>query len=154
MFAPTNITVKLGKDIYVPSNRNISSVLHNVTMDLNGKTIYSDNPSQTLFISYGRKFTISNGTIVQRRNNSSGIIYMSGGDAEINNVTFKKSGSASRVTGLYTTGILADPEIAFNNVTFDGMTTGLNIQYGARVVLNNSYIKKQSGRCRQYTGRI
>lgn len=145
LFAPTNITVKLGKDIYVPSNRNISSVLHNVTMDLNGKTIYSDNPSQTLFISYGRKFTISNGTIVQRRNNSSGIIYMSGGDAEINNVTFKKSGSASRVTGLYTTGILADPKITFDSVTFDGMTTGLNIQYGARVVLKNSYIKNSQG---------
>ena len=145
LFAPTNITVKLGSDIYVPSNRNITSVLHNVDMNLNGHTIYSDNPSQTLFISYGRKFKIYNGTIVQRRNNSSGIIYMSGGDAEINNVTFKKSGSASRVTGLYTTGILADPEITFNNVTFDGMTTGLNIQYGARVVLNNSYIKNSQG---------
>lgn len=145
LFAPTNITVKLGSDIYVPSNRNITSVLHNVDMNLNGHTIYSDNPSQTLFISYGRKFKIYNGTIVQRKNNSSGIIYMSGGDAEIKNVTFKKSGSASRVTGLYTTGILADPEITFNNVTFDGMTTGLNIQYGARVVLNNSYIKNSQG---------
>ena len=145
LFAPTNITVKLGSDIYVPSNRNITSVLHNVDMNLNGHTIYSDNPSQTLFISYGRKFKIYNGTIVQRRNNSSGIIYMSGGDAEINNVTFKKSGSASRVTGLYTTGILADPKITFDSVTFDGMTTGLNIQYGARVVLKNSYIKNSQG---------
>lgn len=145
LFAPTDITVKLGKDIYVPSNRNISSVLHNVTMDLNGHTIYSDNPGQALFISYGRNFKVYNGTFVQRVNNSNGIIYMSGGDATFDNVTIKKSSSASRVTGLYTTGILANPEITFNNVTFDGMTTGFNIQYGARVAMNNSYIKNSQG---------
>ena len=47
LFAPTDIKVKLGSDIYVPYNRNITSVLHDVDMNLNGHTIYRDNPSQT-----------------------------------------------------------------------------------------------------------
>ena len=145
LFAPTNIKIKLGADIYVPSNRNITSVLHNVDLNLNGHTIYCNNSGQAFFISYGREFKIYDGKVVQRVNNSNGIIYMSGGDAEITNVTFKKSGSASRVTGVYITGILANPKITFNNVTFDGMTTGLNIQYGGNVVMNNSYIKNSQG---------
>lgn len=141
LFAPKKITVKLGADIYVPSNRNISSALHDVDLNMNGHTIYSSNPNQTVYLSYGRQWKVWNGTIVQRVNNSSGVINISGGDATFENVTIRKSGSASRVTGLYATGILADPKITFNNVTFDGMTTGQNITYGARVVMNNSYIK-------------
>lgn len=149
LFAPKDITVKLGADIYVPSNRTIASALHNVDMDMNGHTIYSDNPGEAIIISYGRTFNIRGGTrggtIVQRVNTSNGVIDMTGGDATITNVTIRKSGSASRVTGLDISGILADPEITFNNVTFDGMTTGLNIEYGGRVVMNNSYIKNSQG---------
>lgn len=157
LFAPKNITVKLGADIYVPSNRNIASALHNVDMDMNGHTIYSDNPGEAIIISYGRTFNIRGGTrggtIVQRVNTSNGVIDMTGGDATITNVTIKKSGSASRVTGLDISGILADPEITFNNVTFDGMTTGLNIEYGGRVVMNNSYIKNSQGDAVNICGR-
>ena len=145
LFAPKKITVKLGADIYVPSNRNISSALHDVDLNMNGHTIYSSNPNQTVYLSYGRQWKVWNGTIVQRVNNSSGVINISGGDATFENVTIRKSGSASRVTGLYATGILADPKITFKNVTFDGMTTGQNITYGARVVMNNSYIKNCQG---------
>ncbi|MDD6037627.1 MAG: hypothetical protein PUD20_02330, partial [bacterium] len=145
LFAPKDIKVKLGADIYVPSNRNIASALHNVDMNLNGHKIYSDNPSQAILISYGRRFDIHDGTIVQRVNTSNGVINMSGGDSTIKNVTIKKSGSASRVTGLDISGILANPEIKFENVTFDGMTTGLNIEYGGRVVMKNSYIKNSQG---------
>lgn len=145
LFAPKNITVKLGADIYVPSNRTIASALHNVDMDMNGHTIYSDNPGEAIIISYGRTFNIRGGTIVQRVNTSNGVIDMTGGDATIKNVTIKKSGSASRVTGLDISGILADPKITFEDVTFDGMTTGLNIEYGGRVVMKNSYIKNSQG---------
>lgn len=157
LFAPKNITVKLGADIYVPSNRTIASALHNVDMDMNGHTIYSDNPGEAIIISYGRTFNISGGirggTIVQRVNTSNGVIDMTGGDATIKNVTIKKSGSASRVTGLDISGILADPKITFENVTFDGMTTGLNIEYGGRVVMNNSYIKNSQGDAVNICGR-
>lgn len=145
LFAPKNITVKLGADIYVPSNRTIASALHNVDMDMNGHTIYSDNTGEAVLISYGRTFNIRGGTIVQRVNTSNGVIDMTGGDATIKNVTIKKSGSASRVTGLDISGILADPKITFENVTFDGMTTGLNIEYGGVVVMNNSCIKNSQG---------
>lgn len=153
LFAPKNITVKLGADIYVPSNRTIASALHNVDMDMNGHTIYSDNTGEAVLISYGRTFNIRGGTIVQRVNTSNGVIDMTGGDATIKNVTIKKSGSASRVTGLDISGILADPKITFENVTFDGMTTGLNIEYGGRVVMNNSYIKNSQGDAVNICGR-
>lgn len=157
LFAPKDIKVKLGADIYVPSNRTIASALHNVDMDMNGHTIYSDNPGEAIIISYGRTFNISGGirggTIVQRVNTSNGVIDMTGGDATITNVTIRKSGSASRVTGLDISGILASPQITFDNVTFDGMTTGLNIEYGGRVVMKNSSIKNSQGDAVNICGR-
>lgn len=145
LFSPKNIKVKLGADIVVPSNRNIVSVLHNVDMDMNGHTIYSDNPSQTFFISYGRTFNVKNGKIVQRVSNSSGIVHMLSGDATFENVTFRKYSGASRVTGLCISGIGGQPAITLKNVTMDGLTTGMSVMYSSRVTMSNSTMKNMQG---------
>ena len=144
LFAPTDITVKLGGDIYVPSNKTITSVRHKVTMDMQGRTIYSDNPNYTMYL-YFQNMTIQNGTFVQRVSNSEGFVYAGGSNLKIKDVSFKKSSSASRVTGLSASGIIGSPNVELTNVTFDGLTTGISLRYGAQATLNNSNIKNSQG---------
>lgn len=68
LFAPSDITANLGSDIYIPSNKRIVPVMRNLTLNLNGHTIYSDNPEYAIFISYGRKVTINgSGSIIASR---------------------------------------------------------------------------------------
>lgn len=143
LLGPSHMTATLGANITIPSNKTISNTLRDITIDLNGYTIYVDNPKYGICSVAGNKLTVKNGTIVQRVNNSLGTIYISAGDLWMSNVKIK--GTASSTIGFYSGGAIADPESTLNNVTFTGLTTGMRIESGAEVIVTNSKINNSKG---------
>lgn len=146
IFGPSTMTATLGSDITVPSNGIVVSSIRDVVVKLNGKTVYVDNPRYGFFCGFGHKLTIEGpGTIVQRVNNSEGVIHINAGDLWVNNVTIKKSLNVTKATGLSANAAIASPEATLSNVTFNGLTTGMMVENGAKVIANNCHFKNLKG---------
>ncbi len=145
VFSGTDLTVKLGADITIPSGSRIVSCLHNVDMDMNGHKIISSTTDYPIFISYGRTWKIKNGSIIQNTGASTGVFYVSAGDLFVNNVTIKSNNANNATTAVYINGVLASPKAEFNNCTFENFTTAFNMSYDSRAILNSCQIKNSQG---------
>lgn len=145
LFTPTDITVKLGADIMVPSGEYIYSMLHNVTMDMNGHTITSNSAYGVFNSSSGRRYDVKNGTLVQNVNTTNAMLYMYSGDSKFTNVTFKKSSNATNVTGVKLNGALGNPGATFDNCKWNGLTTGIALNHIGNITVTNSTIYNTQG---------
>lgn len=145
LFTPTDITVKLGADITVPSGEYIYSMLHNVTMDMNGHTITSNSAYGVFNPSSGRRYDVKNGTLVQNVNTTNAMLYMYSGDSTFTNVTFKKSSNATNVTGVKLSGSLGNPGATFDNCKWNGLTTGITLNRIGKITVTNSTIYNTQG---------
>ena len=54
LFAPNNIKVKLGNDITIPAGKSLNVSFHNVEMNMNGHSIYSNSSQYMLSTAFNR----------------------------------------------------------------------------------------------------
>ncbi len=144
-YAPKDITVKLGANITIPSNAHLSTLIHNVTMDLNGHTLYSNTGDYSIYVSYGKVWKIKNGTIVVNRDNMRGLFNMSSGDLFLNNITLKSASASNATVALREDGLIGSSKVTMNDVRFEKFTTAIQLGYSAVATGKNITVKNSQG---------